>query len=198
MIDSVFIPEGRRGPWAVKRFAVTAQQSAFASLRAAINGGRGAVPAGKYTQLVHDRRGLVMSDTPDEKRDHYEAVYRAKGHVLINGLGLGMVLTAILKKPDVSRVTIVEIDEDVIGLVGSHFSDERLTIVHDSAFLYQPPKGERFGAVWHDIWDNICTDNLPEMTRLKRRYGRRADWQGCWSEAQCRREMKNWRRSAWR
>ena len=136
-----------------------------------------------------------MSDTPDEKRDHYEIVNRAKGHVLINGLGLGMVLAAVLKKQEVERVTVVEIDADVISLVGPHFHNDRLVIIQSDAFTYKPPKGEIYGAVWHDIWDSICDDNLSEMTKLKRRYGRRTIWQGCWCEYQCRRAAQD---SRWR
>lgn len=185
LIDRVDIPEGRAGNWAVERFVVSPEDAERERIRAVVCRGRG-VPAGSYTRLVRGRT-VVMSDTPDEMRDHYEAVHRARGHVLINGLGLGMVLRAVLKKPEVTRVTVVELSADVIGLVAPSYTDPRMTIVEASAFDYAPPKGERYGAVWHDIWDNITADNLPEMTRLKRKYGRRADWQGCWAEFQCKR-----------
>jgi spermidine synthase len=114
-------------------------------------------------------------------------VFHAKGHILINGLGIGMVLAACLRKPDVSRATVIEIDPDVVALFGPAYADPRVEVVTASAFEYQPPNGIRYGMVWHDIWDDICGDNLPEMTKLKRKYGRRADWQGCWCEWQCRR-----------
>jgi hypothetical protein len=45
---------------------------------------------------------------------------------------------------------------------------------------YRPDAGARFGAIWHDIWDSICEDNLDQMKTLHRRYGRRCDWQGSW------------------
>jgi hypothetical protein len=189
MIGTVDIPEGSRGPWTVKRFVVNQNESAASALRGAFTG-RGYVSPGTYTQLVHARRGVVMSDTPDEQRDHYMAVRNADGHVLINGLGIGMVLAAVLKKPEVRRVTVVEIDPDVVALVGpAYATDQRVEIVTSSAFDYEPPKGVRYGAVWHDIWDTICGDNLPEMTTLKRKYGRRTDWQGCWGEDICRRHQ---------
>lgn len=188
-MQQVSISEGSKGKWSVARFSVTEDEAKFTSMRAAFKG-RGWVPAGTYTKLVCNGRGIVMSDTPDEMRDHRYAVYRAKGHVLVNGLGIGMVLTNLLKKPEVTTVTVVEIDADVIALVGPHYTDPRVTIVHESAFDYAPPKGIRYGAVWHDIWDTICGDNLPEMTRLKRKYGRRADWQGCWCEYECKRNSR--------
>ena len=144
------------------------------------------VAPGTYTRLVHERRGVVMSDTPAERRDHVEFVVRAKGHVLINGLGLGMCLAAVLARPEVVRATVVEADPDVVALVGPHYAgDPRVEIVRADAYEYRPPKGVRYGAVWHDIWDTITSENLPGMTRLHRKYGRRAEWQGSWARWLC-------------
>jgi len=191
MIDQVTVPAGERGKWRVEKFTITEEASKFATLRSLWQGGRGAIRPGTYTKLVCEGRGVVMSDTPDEMRDHADAVRHARGHVLINGLGLGMVLGAILKKPEVERVTVVELDADVIALIGPHYACGRLEIVNASAFDYEPPRGIRYDAVWHDIWDDICTGNLSEMTKLKRKYGSRSDWQGCWSEPICRRRAKD-------
>ena len=190
MLEKVTIPEGKAGKWSIQRFTVSDEQAELERLRGMFRSGR-FTPAGTYTSLTCAGRGVVMSDVPDEMRDHREAVRQATGHVLINGLGLGMVLAAVLKRPEVTSVTVVELDADVISLVAPHYSDARLSIVHASAFDYQPPKAIRYGAVWHDIWDSICADNLPEMTRLKRKYGRRANWQGCWCEYECRRNAKS-------
>lgn len=185
LIEKVNLPEGMSGIWSIKHFTVTKQEAEFEALRGMFNGGR-YTPEGVYTRL--DRGPVcVMSDTPDEMRDHREPVWRAKGHVLINGLGIGMVLAACLRKPEVEHVTVVEMSPDVLKLVAPHYACDRVTFVEADAFEYAPPKNVRYGVVWHDIWDNICGDNLPEMTRLKRKYGRRADWQGCWAEYICRR-----------
>lgn len=176
MIDAVTIPEGERGPWKIERFTVDAGSLSWMKLAM-----EGRAPhAGTYTMLRHAQRGIIMSDTTAERRDHMQFVYKAKGHVLINGLGLGMCLAAILKRPDVLSVAVIELDADVIALVAPHFVDARLTIVQASAFDYAPPKGIRYGAVWHDIWDEICEDNRIEMSRLCRKYGSKTDWQGCW------------------
>ena len=184
------VPDGTRGPWRVERFEVSEQDAKFAGFRAIISGGgRGALQPGIYTKLVHEHRGIVMSDTPDEMRDHSVAVRKARDHVLVNGLGLGLVVAEILARPVVTKLTVVEIDQNVIDLVAPHLTDPRLEIVKNSAYDYRPPKGVRYGAVWHDIWDDLCGDNLPEMTKLKRKYGRRADWQGCWGEHFTRRQM---------
>jgi spermidine synthase len=135
-----------------------------------------------------------MSDTNAEMRDHMQFVCQASGRVLINGLGLGMVLGAVLAKDSVTHVTVVELSQDVIDLVAAHYACDRLEVVCCSAFDYKPPKGLRYNAVWHDIWDDLCGDNLPEMTKLKRKYGSKTDWQGCWAEGQVRRHMKAYSR----
>jgi hypothetical protein len=186
-IDKVKVPEGERGEWRVERFKISKKESEWANLRAVINGRmREKVLPGTYTRLVHKRRGVIMSDTIAEMSDHRFAVMMAKDHVLINGLGIGMVLGAMLKKPEVSRVTVVELEPDVIKLVAPTYTkDRRVEVVEADAFDFQPPADVRYGCVWHDVWDSIMEDNLPEMTKLKRKYGRRTEWQGAWCDGEC-------------
>lgn len=173
IIPKVSVPEGTAGRWSVKHIDIP--DSPIARYRE-----RHFEP-GQYTQLWRGGT-LVMSDTPAERYDHLPFVRAASGDVLISGLGLGMCLGAVLAKPDIQSVTVVEIAQEVIDLVAPSYQDPRLTIVHADARNWKPAKGRRFRAVWHDIWDDICGDNLPEMHSLNRRYARRADWKGCWSQ----------------
>lgn len=190
-IEAVTIPEGQSGRWRIERFTVAGDD--IPSFRLAMSGR--SIRPGTYTRLMRGGQ-IVMSDTPAERRDHTGFVRAATGRVLINGLGIGMCLAAVLRKPDVTEVTVVEIDADVVALSGPHYSaDPRVAIVNASAFDYQPPAGVRYGAVWHDIWDDICADNLPEMHRLHRKYGRRADWQGSWCRETCERYLRQDSRS---
>ena len=184
----VDVPEGISGDWQVERFEVTEEQASFARLRASLHAPyRESPPAGYYTRLM--RRGwLVMSDTPAEIRDHRWAISEAKGSVLVNGLGLGVVVQAMLNRPQVEHLTVIEISPDVIALVGPHYQSrygDRLEIIEADALTWKPPKGVRYDVVWHDIWGDICSDNLPEMHKLHRKYGRRTDWQGSWCRAEC-------------
>ena len=189
----VNVPSGISGEWSVEQFEVTKNEAELEKVRALFNGGRG-VPVGKYTALKRNNQ-IVMSDTPDEIRDHFSIIWAAKGSVLINGLGIGVVLQACLNKDSVTHVTVIEQSKDVISLIGDYYKNiysDRLTIIHDDAFAYKPPKNIKYGAVWHDIWDNICADNLPEMHRLHRKYGRRTEWQGSWARAICERAAKTY------
>lgn len=183
-IVKVTLPEMEKGAWKIDRFTV--DRIDFSSL---LNGRE--VPLGQtFTRLT--RKGvLVMSDTPAECRDHWEPIYYAKGSCLINGLGLGMLLKNVLLKKEVTEVTVVEISQDLIDLVAPFYKDSRVTIVCSDAFAYQPPKGKHYQMVWHDIWDEMCEDNLSEMAKLHRKYGRRTDWQGSWGKRFILRQMRS-------
>ena len=176
----VTLPNMEKGEWRIERF--TTDRLDFHSLLR----GRG-VPVGETFTRAMRNKLLVASDMPAEMRDQSEAVYRARGHCLVNGLGIGLVLKNILAKPEVASVTVVEISQDLIDLVSPHYADPRVTFVCADALQYQPPKGKRYQMIWHDIWDGICSDNLPAMASLKRKYAKRCDWQGCWAECECRR-----------
>lgn len=174
------------GAWTIERKTVTKADEQYFQLRAAISYSGRYPPAGAYWGL---RRANAL-DTPDERRDHVELARQARGHVLVNGLGLGLCAGALMELDAVERVTVVEIAEEVIELVGAPLLRRYpagLEVIHADALEYQPPRGVRFGAVWHDIWDAICSDNLPDMHRLHRKYGRRTDWQGSWCRHLCER-----------
>ena len=179
-MEKVSLPEMSKGKWKVEKFTVDRQD--FHSLVR----GRG-VPVGHtFTRLMRGST-LVMSDTPAEMQDHYYPVRVAKGSCLLNGLGIGMVLKNILAKPEVTDVTVVEISQDLIDIMTPHYTDPRVSFVCADALEYKPPEGKKYDMVWHDIWDYICADNLPDMEKLHRKYGRRAAWQGSWCKEQCRR-----------
>jgi spermidine synthase len=105
--------------------------------------------------------------------------------VLIGGLGIGMVLNAVLLKDEVEHVTVIELEPDVIKLVGPHYEakfGDRLTIIQADVMQWLPPKGTVFDLAYFDIWPDICTDNLKDITALKRRWVRRAKVRLFWVE----------------
>ncbi len=185
----VSVPEGSSGAWAVERFEVTKEGADFHNMECMFSPGMGrrTIRPGVYTKLTRNG-SVIMSDTQAEVFDHLCAIRYATGHVLINGLGIGMVLQAVGRKPNVSRVTVVELSADVLKLVQPHYAEmfgPKVEFIQADALTFKPQKGVRYGAVWHDIWDGICSDNLPQMHALHRKYGRRAEWQGSWCRALC-------------
>jgi len=178
------VPDGTSGDWSVSTFTVTEKDARFENMRAACSFSGRWIMAGTYKRLMWRSR-VVMSNTPAEIGDHYSFIHEARrrgGHILINGLGLGACLKAVLESNKVERVTVIERSPDVIKLVApTHTVDDRVQVIEANAYTYMPPKGVRYTTVWHDVWDTICADNLPGMHRLHRKYGRRTDWQGSWA-----------------
>lgn len=195
----VSVPEGALGEWAVSQFTIA--EDTPGALYYALHGRP--IDPGTYTRLTKGGTGrgnIVMSDTPAEIRDHWDILYQlrtapADTTVLIHGLGLGVVLGAALRNPNICRLDIVEIAPEVISLVAPTYTcDPRVNILEGDAFTYQWPKGKRWSIVWHDIWNTLCTDNLEEMAALHRRFGHRCDWQGSWGKEMLRAER---RRNSW-
>lgn len=193
----VDLPAGKHGEVEIRPIVIDESLAKFSNMRAVFQGGRGRVEVGTYTGLYRNG-GLWMSDTPDEINDHLPMIWRAGrvgGRVLVNGLGLGMVVKALLAMENVEHVDVVEIDPDVVALVGPAYVGDRCTVHLADAHEIQWPKGTRWSAAWHDIWQDISTDNAESMTRLKRKYGRRVDWQACWAQPEItrlKREERGW------
>lgn len=120
---------------------------------------------------------LVMSDGDDERRSNRWFCTQAQGDVLIAGLGIGMILTCVGVKKDVRRITVVESNPDVVRLVepairsylGPRYG-RRLEIIESDIRTWKPDRGVRFDTIYFDIWPDICTDNLPDISRLHRRF----------------------------
>ena len=189
----VDVPVGKseHGDWEVVKYKVSPEDEHIQRLRCAFNPQRPArvVPAGTYTALTRNGE-VIMSDTPDELRDFLPAVEAAKGHCLVSGLGLGAVAAAMLRKPEVEKVTVVELSVDVLELVGKHLKamfGDRLELVNADINEWTPEPGVVYDLAWHDIFDNISPSNLPVIRRLRRKFSKVCKWQGFWSESQLRR-----------
>ena len=134
-----------------------------------------------------------MSDSKAEILEHKEFIRRAEyagkktpGYsVLINGLGLGLAVTAALRN-HAGLIDVVEIDPMIIKLVGEKFAgNENVRIHHGDARYYKWETGRFWHLVWHDIWPEINGTNIPEMHYLHRKYGGRAGWQESWQREMC-------------
>jgi hypothetical protein len=160
----------------------------FGALRASIKGEN--LREGEEVTRLFVNNGLVMSDTRDEYRDHAFLGIEAKGRVLLHGLGLGCALKLVLAKDEVEHVDVVEIEQDVIDLIGPYFTgDPRVNLIHGDAFEQAKrwPRGSKWDAVWHDVWPNKSTEDLVEHAKLLRSFGRRAGWQGAWAHEELQR-----------
>lgn len=212
-------PDGiTSGKAQIKHVGVSKADAAFSSIRA-MRDGRGSVREGDVYAQLFVNGTMWMSDTHDERRDHNSALWRARGEVLIGGLGLGMVALGIALKPEVTKVTVIELNADVIALVEPHLraalvaagqDPNKLVLVCANVFEWKPAKGQKFDTIWMDVWATLCTEDLKEHAKVNRKFGRAKNpgaWMGCWGheflERQHRhekREAAQWAgfRSAWR
>lgn len=167
------------GDWKIEKFEVTKQEADLHNMRCAFTRRDGFIVPGTYTRLTRNGT-IVMSDTPSEINDHLGFIYVANGRVLVAGLGLGVVVSALCAKEDVDSVTVIEKSKDVISLVAEYIRHEKLTVIEADIFTWKPPKGVTWDFAWFDIWDTICEDNIKEMSRLHRKFARRVKVKDSW------------------
>ena len=184
------IPENRSGSYAVKHFTVSPQQSEMTLFRAMSCGEADViVQPGTYAKLVQGD-SVLMSDTQMERRSNIQVVYKARGRVLIGGLGLGMILKPILDKELVESVTVIEISREVIELVHPHLEHEKLKVVQGNVF--DPPVNGKFDVIWMDIYPVISGSLVPyaeELEEIYRPMLSRWGWYGLWMEDEIRRRV---------
>ena len=180
------IPEGQAGRLKVEKVRVTAEEEAQYARIAALAGETRYDRAGEYTTLTVDGE-VWMSNTPDEREDHrecFEQAQRLGGRCLVHGLGLGLIVHALLALPNVEHVDVVEFDRDVIRLVEMAFVGDiaagRLTVHVEDCLLKVWPEDARWQVVWHDIWLPLTEANLAEMELLHDMFRDRCVWQGSW------------------
>lgn len=124
---------------------------------------------GKYVRL-HVNGKLMMSDTAMERRTNRSFIEFATGRVLIAGLGVGLIIQNIIDKEDVTEIVVIEKYQDVIDVVEPRITHPKLKIICADIFKYDMPKTEKFDTIYFDIWPDISTHNLNEMTLLHRKY----------------------------
>ncbi len=185
-------PVGELGDAVIEQFDFSEEQAKWAQLHDMCHGRFGVAVAGRYTRLTVDGV-LMMTDTPDEIRDHMPVIARTARtetkRVLIAGLGLGVCVRGILMNKHVEKVVVLEQSPDVIALVGGWLLGEypgRLEIRKRDALEYKPSLGERYDVAWFDIWPTICGDHWPDMAKLQRRWHSRGTWCRSWRQAEMR------------
>lgn len=110
--------------------------------------------------IVMQNKTPWMTVTPNEKNTMRGHIEKAHGNVLTLGLGLGYFAYMAHRKPNVTAVTIVEIDPDIIALFEAHIlpqfdHPERIKIVQADAIAYiQNLTDGVFDTCFADIWRN--------------------------------------------
>lgn len=104
--------------------------------------------------LEHIGGEVVMEDSRRELAKHLPIWMQARGRVLKTGLGLGCVVRGLLANPAVEHIDVVEIDANIIRVIGAHLADNpRVTIHHADAETWD--FGDR---TWDYAWHDVSTD----------------------------------------
>ena len=168
------LPESTKGRASIKHFV----PDGLSLLRAGINGFH-LKEGHQYCQLWINGE-LWMSDTRDEMRANAD-VTRARGTVLIVGLGLGMVLRRVLQNLTVSAVDVIENNRDVERLVWPRVgkTDTRARLIHADAHDWQAER--KYDFIWLDIWLNTPEPSaVTDLRKRYRRFLRRGGFIGAW------------------
>ena len=124
----------------------------------------------KEFKVLFRKDRVVMSSTPADVNDIIESLKDFKGSVLLTGLGLGIAVNVLLDKAEVTDITVLEKEIDVINLVAPSFNNPKVKIIHADAFTWSPPKGKIYDCVWHDIFNFRHEINRDEIERLNEKY----------------------------
>jgi spermidine synthase len=188
--DMATVLEEREGErFKLEHFTVSEQEVRFAQIRDR-HGEYDEFLPGTYVKLVDKTKhwdGVVMSDTQMERETNMDLYKNANGHVLIGGLGLGMILLAIQDKPEVTKVTVVEKYQEVIDLVATQLPlNDKVQIIQCDVFDFKPQKGEIYDTIYMDIWNTVSGDFWEEHKTLTRKFCRRVNkeneksWSSSW------------------
>lgn len=135
---------------------------------------------GRYARLLVNGQ-VMMTDAEFERRTNRSVISKARGDVLIAGLGIGLILDPIIAKAH--SVTVVEKYQDVIDLVAPAFPAIR--VIRADVLRWKPPTDVRYDAIYFDIWPDICINDHVVATKLERRFKphlRRGGYMGSWCE----------------
>jgi hypothetical protein len=145
-------------------------------------------------ELIHRDHGMWMSDVPEELNQIGELLHTVKpfGSVLIGGLGLGLLASAVAQRATVTNVTVVEKDRDVIKLCAppnSLFDTVKADITEFLAtckpfdfFLLDTWQGTNEGTWWSQV--------MPMRRLIRQRFGR-LPVVHCWAEDIMRGQILN-------
>lgn len=132
--------------------------------------------------LHHARGEVVMEDGVIELRRHLPIWLKARGRVLVTGLGLGCVVRGLLANRDVDRVEVVEVDPFIARVVGREFAGNPRVglLLGDALTVDEDALPGRFDCAWHDLWKE--GDGLQRLhARLFRQFMGRCGPQGAWA-----------------
>lgn len=116
--------------------------------------------------------GLWMSLTPMEIQSAALAIHRAHGHVVTGGLGLGYFTLRAAAKPEVTKVTVYEIEPLVIQWFNKVYADRpemaKVTVVPGD--MRETFRGTTCDFAFVDIYQDMLSDEVLTDAKLFRKH----------------------------
>ena len=125
------------------------------------------------TVLLDEHGDVWMALTPMETESQLPHIASARGHVVVVGAGLGFYLVNVLDKPEVTEVTLIEQDQDVLDVLhtsldgtGYWLDNRKLSTIHMDVFDL-PHWTEPVDYLYVDIWQILGSERaLTDTHRL--------------------------------
>ena len=120
---------------------------------------------------LHEEETVWMAPAVSEFSSMEEGIRKGHGKCLTFGLGIGLIVYMWLRKEEVTDVTIVEFNKDVIQLFQKHIlpqfpEGKSVNIIHGDAFdYYKEDFLQQFDYVYVDFWEST-EDGLTYYTKL--------------------------------
>jgi hypothetical protein len=147
----VNIPIGTSGKWSIRK-ATGDSNTIYTDILGSPCGGK-IEPYDDYTFLFHDDIKFVMSDTYSEYAEHQPLWSGATGDVLIAGLGVGYVNEFLMNNENVTSITIIEKNQDVIDLVWPYCpKNGKFTLINEDIENWTLPNNSHWHFGWFDSW----------------------------------------------
>ncbi len=179
MRAKVTIPEQRIGGFTISHLTSDAESWRWQSYLRSKN----EPPGETCTVLTHDSYPMpMMQDSHAEYKEHLWLWKKAQGKVLIGGLGIGMVNEVLISDTSITKVTILEKNQEVIDMVWPYCAkDERFELIHADIHTWTPPEGSHWNVAWFDTYhagdEGTHFEYRDEMLE---RYGSMVDEVGFW------------------
>ncbi|MBQ9995745.1 MAG: hypothetical protein IJP32_05190 [Clostridia bacterium] len=171
-LHTVTVPEKTEGTWELKYEAYKPYEAFACGDLRGFSDGRVVPQIGffarefRYPAVLENGREWMLI-TPNEIVTMREPVRRAHGKVLTFGLGLGYFAFMAARKPEVSSVTVVERDRNVMKLFETYIRPQlpcadKITVLHDDAYRYAEKRMKTgkydfvFADIWHDPSDGVA------------------------------------------
>lgn len=148
------IPEGQIGEFRITHRTKTWPEVTMETMKSPADWTMRFARTGTYCILwTHDK--TIMSDTDFERVTNRDILRDAQGHVLVGGLGIGMLPYHLCKKKSIKSVIVLELRQEVIELVAPHIKHRKLNVVQGD--VMHPPllPRQQFDYVYLDIWPQV-------------------------------------------